>query len=275
MTDEVSTDAVARAPVAVLGVGERLRSARRARALSLQQVAEVLRLEESSIVALEESRFDLLGAPVFVRGHLKRYAELLGLAPDLLLDAYRAAAPGSDAPPDLGRARPRPEGVTMPSSMRWAVAAVVLAVIAIAVGGGLGQEEPAPAMTVVVPAAVTPPPQPESAAAPATVRLTVSVTADAWVVIDDAERRVLYGLQLRDSRQEFEVRPPLKISTSNAAAVVLAVDDAALPIPAASIVRNEASFEWSPPPPPSDAAPVATDTPATTLPPAAPAASGT
>ena len=64
-----------------LGLGERLRSARKARALSVAQVAESLRLEEASVVALEDGRFDAMGAPVFVRGHLKRYAQLVGLSP--------------------------------------------------------------------------------------------------------------------------------------------------------------------------------------------------
>jgi cytoskeleton protein RodZ len=63
--------------VASLGIGERLRSARKARALTLEQAAETLHLDESVILALEEERFEALGAPVFVRGHLRAYARLL------------------------------------------------------------------------------------------------------------------------------------------------------------------------------------------------------
>ena len=68
-------------------------SARKARALSVTQVADSLRLEEPTVVALEEGRFDTLGAPVFIRGHLKRYAELVGLSTEAVLDAYLAASP--------------------------------------------------------------------------------------------------------------------------------------------------------------------------------------
>jgi cytoskeleton protein RodZ len=110
-----------------LGLGERLRSTRKARALSVAQVAEALRLEEPSIIALEEGRFDALGAPVFVRGHLRRYAALLELDPNAVLEAYRAAAPGSDAPQMLTRARPQDDYPAAPVWLWWVLAAILLA----------------------------------------------------------------------------------------------------------------------------------------------------
>lgn len=72
-----------------LGLGERLRSARKARALSLEQVSDSLHLGESIVLALEDERFDVLGAPVFVRGHLKAYARLVGLSPESVLEAFQ------------------------------------------------------------------------------------------------------------------------------------------------------------------------------------------
>ncbi len=63
-----------------LGLGERLRSARKARALTLEQAAFSIRLEASVLRALEDERYEVLGAAVFVRGHLKAYARLLGLS---------------------------------------------------------------------------------------------------------------------------------------------------------------------------------------------------
>jgi cytoskeleton protein RodZ len=82
--------------VSGLGLGERLRSARKARALSLEQVSETLHLDENIVLALEEERFDALGAAVFVRGHLRAYARLVGLPIDSVLDAYAKADPDND-----------------------------------------------------------------------------------------------------------------------------------------------------------------------------------
>jgi cytoskeleton protein RodZ len=79
-----------------LGLGERLRSARKARALSLEQVAESLHLDESVILALENERFEEFGAPVFVRGHLKTYARLVGLPLDGVIEAYKKADPDNE-----------------------------------------------------------------------------------------------------------------------------------------------------------------------------------
>ena len=58
--------------------GARLRAAREEQGLSIEEVADRLRLNEALVLAMEEDRFGLLGAPVFARGHLKNYAALVG-----------------------------------------------------------------------------------------------------------------------------------------------------------------------------------------------------
>lgn len=150
-----------RGPAPALGLGERLRSARKAKALSVQQVAEALHLEESSVVALEEGRFEAMGAPVFVRGHLRRYAQLVGLSPDTVLEAYRVAAPQSDAPPSLARRREPADTVRIGPWVWWIAAAVILLVAIIALSNG-GDEEPAAPAVEAPPAGMSPPsPAPE------------------------------------------------------------------------------------------------------------------
>ena len=91
-----------------LGLGDRLRSARKARALTLQQAAFTLRLEESVLRALEDERYEVLGAAVFVRGHLKAYAKLLGLSEEAVMSAYRNSDPNADAPPKVTRELEKP-----------------------------------------------------------------------------------------------------------------------------------------------------------------------
>ena len=163
MPDSEDQQAVPRTQPPGLGLGERLRSARKARALSVAQVAENLRLEEASVVALEDGRFDAMGAPVFVRGHLKRYAELVGLAPEAVLEAYRAATPGSDAPPALARPREQSDTVRMGPWAYWIAAALLLAGVIIALSGR-HEDLPAPVAAPASEAAPTAVPLPESAA---------------------------------------------------------------------------------------------------------------
>ncbi|UCC14140.1 MAG: helix-turn-helix domain-containing protein [Gammaproteobacteria bacterium] len=68
--------------------GDLLLSARKARGLSQAKVAESLNLDKSQVRALEENRFEDLGAPVFARGHLRKYARLVDLDPAEVMRAY-------------------------------------------------------------------------------------------------------------------------------------------------------------------------------------------
>jgi cytoskeleton protein RodZ len=128
---------------AALGLGERLRSARKARALTLEQAAFTLRLEAPVLRALEDERYETLGAAVFVRGHLKAYARLLGLSEEAVLAAYRAADPAADAPPKVTRDLEKP--LTTPPGPLAVAAAVAFVVIALLVLYALGSDPPAPA----------------------------------------------------------------------------------------------------------------------------------
>lgn len=71
-----------------LGLGVRLRAARERAGLGLIQSAKKLHLDPKVIEALESEQFEFLGAPVYVRGHLRRYAEMLGENPMELETIY-------------------------------------------------------------------------------------------------------------------------------------------------------------------------------------------
>ena len=123
---------------AALGLGERLRSARKARALTLEQAAFAIRLEASVLRALEDERYAVLGAAVFVRGHLKAYARLLGLSEEAILAAYRASDPNADAPPTVTRQLEKPLTTPPgPIAIGLAVAFAIVAMLVLyAISGG-------------------------------------------------------------------------------------------------------------------------------------------
>lgn len=82
------------------GLGQRLVLARERRGLGVVQAAEKLHLEPRVIEALEAENFELLGAAVYVRGHLQRYADLLGENAAELHALYASLA-HARATPDL------------------------------------------------------------------------------------------------------------------------------------------------------------------------------
>jgi cytoskeleton protein RodZ len=104
------TDAVA--------IGQTLRAARERTGLAVRQAADRLHVDAAVIEALEDGRFAALGAPVFVRGHLRRYAELLG-EPDAPLQARYAALQEASVAPDLTRLPKRVAPVVQRSTRRW------------------------------------------------------------------------------------------------------------------------------------------------------------
>lgn len=62
------------------GCGQRLRTAREAAGLSIQDVASRLKMPVRVVESLEAEDWSRLGAPVFIRGQLRSYGRLLGLA---------------------------------------------------------------------------------------------------------------------------------------------------------------------------------------------------
>lgn len=77
-------------------VGDLLRETREAKGLSLDQVENVTRIRQRLLQALEENDFAELPAPVFVKGFLRNYAQLLELNPDDVLQMYKSQV-GDDA----------------------------------------------------------------------------------------------------------------------------------------------------------------------------------
>ncbi|MGH8396818.1 MAG: RodZ domain-containing protein [Gammaproteobacteria bacterium] len=72
-------------------LGAQLRTAREARELPIHKAAQDLHLGDDILTALETDDYRTLGAPIFVRGHLRNYARLLGLSEDEVLAAYEHA----------------------------------------------------------------------------------------------------------------------------------------------------------------------------------------
>lgn len=103
--------------------------------LSVQQAAEGLHLDPWIVEAMEANRFLALGAPVYAKGHLRKYAALLGLAPELILSRYEALsdAPQEPTPVPVITTTPPPRP-KWPKYIGWSfVAVVVLGVAFVAI----------------------------------------------------------------------------------------------------------------------------------------------
>lgn len=119
----MQSDAESDGPLA----GQRLAEARRAREISVLDIAKELHLDEPKVRALENNEFEILGAPVFAKGHLRKYAELVGVPVDDVLADYYTLNRAVGAPPVVGPPRRRQREIRIGP---WVVALLVIAAIA-------------------------------------------------------------------------------------------------------------------------------------------------
>lgn len=113
---------------AVPVAGQRLAEARRAHGISIAEIAKELHLDEQKVQAIEENQFEVLGAPVFAKGHMRKYAELVGVSVDDMLADYYDLNRSVGAPPVVGpRKRKPPRDIALGP---WIVGIVVVALLA-------------------------------------------------------------------------------------------------------------------------------------------------
>jgi cytoskeletal protein RodZ len=84
-------------------VAEQLRSAREAKKLTVEQVAEMTKIRTDHLRALEEGNFNVFSAPIYIRGSVKIYSTALKLDTAALIATLDAELKGtqkySEPPP--------------------------------------------------------------------------------------------------------------------------------------------------------------------------------
>lgn len=275
---------------AATGPGHRLEAEREARGLERAAVAEALGVAIGVVEALESDDFERLGAPVYVRGYLRKYASYLGLSGDELVTAYEAVAAPHD--PDVHAHAT----ATLPrrANARWLapVTAGILVVVLVLVGlwvwrrvrEGVSPARRPPAaavsaemaLTGAVPSSTTraakapvaassphatAPASSPAAGSPAQVagvgalRLALEINQPSWVEVYTAEnKRLYYDLAPAGQTLSFSAaKGPLKVFLGNAAGVTVLVDGRDFSIPAGARSGNTARFEVTRASPPAAA----------------------
>ena len=142
-------------------VGAMLAAARQKLGMTESEAANRLLLDTPSLAALESDQFASFGASVFVRGHLRRYAELVALPVEEVERAYEASKSRLAAKPDLSTMNsvsPSLSRTTKPLDPRLAIGGAVAVVVIGAVYWALHRPHaaPHPATDTVAPGTVAP-----------------------------------------------------------------------------------------------------------------------
>ena len=244
--------------------GARLGRARVRAGLTVDQVADKLRLDRSTIAALEADDHRTIGAAVFVRGFLRRYATLVGESP-AEIEALYAQRPDAVLRPDLSRtgmhriepdahgaklglvpaiiaalvlgvagavwwamrAKPQPYTVVTEEHTE-AIPAAPAATTSAAPVAAKPAEAPAAAVTTT-PAAPTPPAaQPRRA-------LELVFSGESWVEVYDARGyRLFFGFGHAGTTQALNGVPPFRFVLGNVPGVAVSLAGAGVTLPEAA-----------------------------------------
>ena len=240
MTDQTPLDLPSAGRYAE-GCGSLLRQARERAGLTLQEVGSQLKMPVRVVQALEEENWQVLGAPVFLRGQLRSYAKLLRVDIEPYLE--RVDLQGVRPAELVSRSHtPRYQRV-LESVARRAVYVVITAAIAVpvwvATQSHLKESSQTTASLDVVPTRAASPGQSASAgsvagaqAAPYVASLTpmlrndgtnglsLRMTGDSWVQIDaPGGANLEYGLLKAGEERSFRSGEVGRVVLGNAAAV--------------------------------------------------------
>jgi cytoskeleton protein RodZ len=98
--------------------GSRLKAERERRGLSAQKAADEMHLDRWVIDALEADDYPRIGPTVYAKGHLKKYAALLGLPATEIMAGYESRAPSRAEAPAAGPSMLLSTRDDSPSSLR-------------------------------------------------------------------------------------------------------------------------------------------------------------
>jgi cytoskeletal protein RodZ len=185
-------------------VGERLRAAREAKGLSLEDIAAQTRIPQRHLESIETANWDALPAPTYTTGFAKSYASSVGLDRTEIGDQLRAEMGGQRFTANtLESFEPADPRRTMPKSL--VIGTVVALVVLVAVMTWLNNrslEQPDESANVATgqranPAPATQPQAQPAAAPAANAPVVLTATAPVWLQVSEKAGSTLFSGMLQ------------------------------------------------------------------------------
>ncbi|MGG4156587.1 helix-turn-helix domain-containing protein [Peribacillus muralis] len=115
-------------------LGNRLKEAREAKGLSLEDLQELTKIQKRYLVGIEEGNYSMMPGKFYVRAFIKQYCEAVGLDSEEILEQYKSEVPSvysEEIPEQLSRVQSRktiPAGDSKVVEMLPKILAVVLVI---------------------------------------------------------------------------------------------------------------------------------------------------
>lgn len=189
-------------------VGEKLRAAREAQGLTIEEIANGTRIPKRHLITIEDGRYSGLPAPTYSAGFIKSWARRLGLDGQALADQFRMEMGTLSSEP----AQSLPYEPADPRRTPPAGLALLALLVAVVVGLGYlywrgtteqpsevaaaatDQTPPASAPAPAQPAAVAPAATNPAAAPQPTGPVVIGATQDVWIKVSDSGKTLFMNV---------------------------------------------------------------------------------
>lgn len=223
-------------------IGQKLRTEREKRGLSLGNVQSETRISQQNLLALEEENFNIFPNKVYARAFLRDYANFLGLDSGPLLEEYEVGwnPVQQEAPP-----QPLVDKTTdgAAAMLRTLAIVIILIIVGLAVArpayqaiSSLMQSKPTTPQSVSAPivppkpATIKPEPKPTPPAPPPSgVTLELQTIAASWIRITVDGKKAYEGIMPAGQHKTWYGEKGIAIRTGNAGGVRLKVDGRDIP----------------------------------------------
>lgn len=233
-----------------LSIGERLKSARDTKGLSLEEASRFTKIQRKSLEAIEEDRLDEELDPAYAKIFLKKYAGFLGLDPISIVEEYISfRGPIPERPIAVQtQAQDSARQAESLQKIGWAAAVVLMAALGAAILAYAGytlyserSKSPASASHIKrmaqkktrTPASAIRRSAETAKAAPAAkllvprsqpLKLTVRTKADVWMQVKSDGSVIFQNVLARGAQETWTAQNSLELWTGNAAAMELSLN---------------------------------------------------
>jgi cytoskeleton protein RodZ len=244
-------------------LGQRLSAAREQKGLTAQRAADELHLDGWVIQGLESGDYARIGPNVYAKGHLKRYAALLGLSVAEVSAAFDGKSSTSEQPlpPGFsiqtsasGDRLPRPQlasaviiaaaAAAIMAAMWWSQHRTRTAATQAALAAAPAVPSSGTAANATVPMASTAQDEAEPPGAAGRARLRLSFLGESWVDVHDAAgQRLFAGQGHLHNVRSLSGEAPFRVYVKAADSIRLEINNHVVAIEPKFVVANVARFE--------------------------------
>jgi cytoskeletal protein RodZ len=218
--------------------GDYLRQLREAKAISLDEMAQITRVSVRQLAALESGSVRELPAPVFVKGFVRAYCQALGESPDEALKRYQDVLGERAAAEEQPPAAPRGPVFTAGPVLISLALLLVFGSALLAMNLGLRRGSNAVVSAPVPVPNVTPPPAApstpvRSVSAPAEgasgQRLFVKAIEPTWIRVQADDGRVVEELLTPGTTREWTAQRRFLLTVGNAGGIEMQLNGQPMP----------------------------------------------